>query len=318
MRIIIVPSGTGKRHSTSLTRRKVTVLMISVFIVLPVLSAIAGYYLKSSRQLAGAPSQTPDYQYCARLIESGIQEQRTQVAKAKSEVENHLNALGRNLGRLQAQVSRINALGQRLTEMAGLDSGEFSFNEEPALGGPASSIAGHNQSRTDFIHALDRLDKRLQEKYEELNILRSLMMDRTLHKRQFPRGWPVEGGWLSSRYGYRTDPFSGRRDFHGGVDIAGKAGSSIKAVAAGIVTHAGIEVGYGQMVEINHGNGYTTRYAHALATVVEVGERVEKGQVVAIVGNSGRSTGPHLHFEVLLNDQTVNPRRYLKASRSRS
>lgn len=318
MRIIIVPSGTGRRHSTSLTRRKVTVLIISVFFVLPVLSAIAGYYLKANRQLADAPSQTTDYQHYARLIETGIQEQRIQVAKAKSEIEHHLDALGRNLGRLQAQVSRINAVGQRLTEMAGLDPKEFSFNEEPALGGPESSLSVHNQSRTDFIDALDRLDQRLQEKYEELNILQSLMMDRTLHIRQFPRGWPIDGGWLSSQYGYRTDPFSGRRDFHGGVDIAGKAGSSIKAVAAGIVTHAGIEVGYGVMVEINHGNGYTTRYAHALATVVQVGERVEKGQVVAIVGNSGRSTGPHLHFEVLLNGQTVNPRRYLKTSRSAS
>ncbi len=318
MRIIIVPSGTGKRRSTSLTRRKVTALMITVFFLLPLVSAIAGYYVKTSHQVAGTPSQMPDYKYYAGLIEEGIQEQRTHVAKARSEVGNHLDALGRNLGRLQAQVSRINALGQRLTEMAGLDPTEFSFNEEPALGGPESPIAVQNQSQTDLIHALDRLDKRLQEQHEELNILQSLMMDRTLHKRQFPRGWPVDGGWLSSRYGYRTDPFSGRRDFHGGVDIAGKAGSSIKAVASGIVTHAGIEVGYGLMVELNHGNGYTTRYAHALATVVEVGDRVAKEQVVAVVGNSGRSTGPHLHFEVLINGQTVNPRRYLKASRSRS
>ncbi len=316
MRIIIVPSGTGKRRSTSLTRHKVTVLMISVFIVLPLLSAIAGYYISSGRQTAGNPAYIHDYQYYARLIESGVREQRAQVAKAKTEVENHLDAMGRNLGQLQAQVSRINALGQRLTEMAGLDPGEFSFNAEPAVGGPVSSATLQNRSRADFIRALDRLDARLQEKFEELKILQSLMMDRTLHKRQFPRGWPVDGGWLSSPYGYRTDPFNGRRDFHGGVDIAGKSGSSIKAVAAGIVTHSGVEAGYGLMVEINHGNGYTTRYAHALATVVQVGDRVEKDQVVAVVGNSGRSTGPHLHFEVLLNGKTVNPRRYLKASRS--
>ncbi len=310
MRIILVPSDTGKRRSISLSRRQVRLLTISVVGVLPVLAGVAGFYLSDRSAFETATTQ-PDY---GNLIEKELQTQRSKIAQARTEVADHLDALGRNLGRLHAQVSRINALGQRLTEMAGLDPSEFDFDEEPALGGPEPQSGVQDRAETQFMQSFDRLERRLQEKYEELRVLQSLLMDRTLHGRQFPRGWPIDDGWLSSGYGYRTDPFTGRREFHGGVDIAGNAGGPIKAVAEGVVTHAGVKPAYGLMVEINHGNGYTTRYAHALAAVVQAGDRVEKGQIIAVVGNSGRSTGPHLHFEVLLNDRTVNPRRYLKAS----
>ncbi len=311
MRIILVPSDTGKRLSTSLSRRQVRLLTISTLFVLPVVAGIAGFYLGSGPTKDPLTSTTRDY---GTIVEQEFKRQRSKIAQAKTEVAAHLDALGRNLGRLQAQVSRINALGQRLTEMAGLDPDEFDFGAVPALGGPEQPLGMQDRVETEFMQSLDRLERRLQEKYEELRVLQSLLMDRTLHKRQFPRGWPIEEGWISSGYGYRTDPFTGRREFHGGVDIAGNAGGPIRAVAEGVITHAGEQPGYGLMVEINHGNGYRTRYAHALATVVRTGERVEKGQIIAVVGNSGRSTGPHLHFEVLRNARTVNPRRYLKTS----
>ena len=144
-------------------------------------------------------------------------------------------------------------------------------------------------------------------------VLESLLGDRALHAKQHPRGWPLQGGYVSSGFGYRNDPFSGRRAFHQGVDIAGKPGTPIKAVADGVVTYADVKAGYGLMVEINHGNGYITRYAHTLAKLVDVGERISKGEFIAVIGSSGRSTGTHLHFEVLHDGRTINPRSFLRA-----
>ncbi len=311
MRIILVPSGTGKRLSKCLSRRQAIASMVAVLLFLPLLLGAGGYFLRSL-QYPINDQQLPDY---GRLIEEALNAQQQEITEAKIQVGDHLDALGRNLGRLQAQVSRINALGQRLTEMAGLDPEEFRFDEEPAVGGPLSVNPLPAQIHTELTKTLDLLEAEMEEKHEGLSALQTLLMDRTLHKRQFPNGWPVVGGWISSSYGYRNDPFTGRRDFHGGVDIAGKAGSQIKAVAAGVVSHSGIKPGYGLTVEVNHGNGYATRYAHALSTNTQVGDRIEKGEVVAVVGNTGRSTGPHLHFEVLKQGKTMNPRRYLKASR---
>ncbi len=146
-------------------------------------------------------------------------------------------------------------------------------------------------------------------------MLEALIADQELDEEQHPSGWPSSGGWISSRYGYRRDPFTGRRAFHSGVDIANKPGSPIKAVADGVVTRAGREGAYGLMVEVNHGNGYHTRYAHASKILVDVGSRVSKGDRIAVVGSTGRSTGTHVHFEVFKDDKAVNPRKFLRAAR---
>jgi murein DD-endopeptidase MepM/ murein hydrolase activator NlpD len=280
--------------------------------VLPILTAIGGYYFGTNYKPRVVQVAPPDY---GQFIEQAIREQREMVGSTKTKVENHLDALGRNLGRLHAQVARINALGLRLTEMTGLDPSEFSFGSDPALGGPDASDSRSQSVQTDLIETLDSLAAQLDDKYDELNVVQRLLADRSFYDRQFPSGWPMPGGWISSSYGYRADPFSGRREFHAGVDIAGKPKTPIKVVAAGIVTHAGVKGNYGLMVEVNHGDGYATRYGHAMAVLVQVGQRVEKDQIVAIVGSSGRSTGPHVHFEVLRDGKMVNPRRYLKASR---
>jgi murein DD-endopeptidase MepM/ murein hydrolase activator NlpD len=136
-------------------------------------------------------------------------------------------------------------------------------------------------------------------------------MDRSLHERIMPSGRPVRNGWVSSGYGMRTDPFTGKKEFHEGIDFAGKEGSRVLAVADGIVSWAGWRKGYGKMVEITHGNGYATRYAHNEKLLVSVGETVKKGQTIALMGSTGRSTGPHVHFEVVHNDREVNPAKYV-------
>jgi murein DD-endopeptidase MepM/ murein hydrolase activator NlpD len=316
MRLIIVPDGTGRQSHTCLTARQVRSLLVLVVLVLPLSLGAAGYWLKG--RLDAAPRADHARVEEARALLSEWREQMMSqmgsVAETRQRIEDDLDALGMRVGSLQAQVSRINALGQRLTDMAGLEMVEFSFEDEPGVGGPESLSMEEDAAARDLVALLDDLEARLVDKQEELEILENLMTDRTLHRKHFPNGWPVEEGWLSSGYGYRNDPFSGRRAFHAGVDIASRKGAPIHAVAGGVVTFAGVRAGYGLMVEITHGNGYITRYAHALAKTVTAGDRVEKGDIVAVVGSSGRSTGAHLHFEVVRNGRTVNPRKYLRAN----
>src|SRR5690606_34837156 len=156
---------------------------------------------------------------------------------------------------------------------------------------------------------------RLQYDENRLAVMESLLIDKKVSRTMFPDAWPVKTGWMSSLFGYRSDPFTGRKAFHSGVDIAGRRGSSIQAAAAGVVIHAGRESGYGESVVVQHANGYSTRYAHASEVLVEPGQKVEKGEPIALVGSSGRSTGPHLHFEVIQDGKRVNPRKFLQASR---
>jgi len=163
----------------------------------------------------------------------------------------------------------------------------------------------------DFLTMLDELGAEIADREQKLSVLETLLMTRSLNERVMPSGSPVEDGWLSSRYGKRNDPFTGKQEFHKGLDFAGKPGSSVTAVGDGVVTWAGKRTGYGDLIEISHGNGYVTRYAHNKEHLVDVGDTVRKGQEIALMGSSGRSTGPHVHFEVVLNGKTVNPSRYI-------
>jgi murein DD-endopeptidase MepM/ murein hydrolase activator NlpD len=163
----------------------------------------------------------------------------------------------------------------------------------------------------DFLSMLDQLDSELEDRQEMLSVLEVLLMSRSLNERVMPSGKPVEEGWLSSRYGKRSDPFTGKQDFHKGLDFAGKKGTGVLAVGDGVVSWSGKRTGYGKLVEINHGNGYVTRYGHNQRHLVKVGDTVKKGQQVAMMGSSGRSTGPHVHFEVLRNGKRVDPAKYI-------
>ncbi len=160
---------------------------------------------------------------------------------------------------------------------------------------------------------MDKLAAQVEDRAQQLSLLESMLMTRGLEKEVLPEGRPITSGWLSSYFGMRTDPFTGRQERHKGVDFAGKAGSDVVAVAAGVVTWAGRRFGYGQLVEINHGNGYTTRYGHNQKIKVQVGDAVKKGQALALMGSTGRSTGPHVHFEVLRDGKPVDPMQYISA-----
>jgi murein DD-endopeptidase MepM/ murein hydrolase activator NlpD len=238
---------------------------------------------------------------------------REELQDTRLRAETHLNALAQRMGRMQARLLRLDALGARLTNMAGIDNKEFDFSSGPALGGPARPES--DSQRIDIIGSLDQLQHALNRKTEHLAALESVLMDRQLTAAVTPSGWPTKGGWISSRFGSRADPFSGTRSFHDGVDIAASMGTPILAMADGVISWSGDRSGFGLMVEITHGQGYTTRYAHASATLVKVGDRISKGQPVALVGSSGRSTGPHLHVEVRRLGRVVDPAAYLSYKR---
>ena len=156
----------------------------------------------------------------------------------------------------------------------------------------------------------------IDDREQQLQVIESLLGSRKIQDDVFIAGRPIKKGWLSSKYGKRTDPFTGRIAWHDGVDFAGKDGSDVVAVAAGVITWAGPRYGYGLLVEIDHGGGYTTRYAHSKKALVKAGDIVSKGQVIALMGSSGRSTGPHVHYEVRHRGRSVDPAKFIyRASR---
>ncbi len=236
-----------------------------------------------------------------------VGEQQAEIAAARQNAQADIDALTLRIGQMQAQMLRLNALGGRLVSQSDLDKDEFDFNAVPAVGGPRDVTNRKSVPLADFLNMLDQLETEMEDRDQKLSVLESLLMSRSLSERVMPSGRPVEDGWLSSRYGKRNDPFTGKQDFHKGLDFAGKKGSEVIAVGDGVVSWAGKKSGYGQLIEINHGNGYSTRYGHNQSHMVEVGDTVKKGQQIALMGSTGRSTGPHVHFEVLRNGKKVNP-----------
>jgi len=236
-----------------------------------------------------------------------------EIQDMRRSVDLHMNALALRLGQMQAQMVRLNALGQRLTQMADLDDGEFNFDEIPALGGSADPLQLGFSSAPAFLHELGQLSRELEDRERQLTVIETLLMNRNVNEQVFPAGRPLLSGWISSFFGVRTNPFNGRREFHRGIDIAGKKGSEVIAVAAGVVTRSERRAGFGNLVEVDHGNGYVTRYAHNDRNLVKVGETVVKGEPVALLGSTGRATGTHVHFEVHRNGKVVDPMRYIKA-----
>ena len=243
--------------------------------------------------------------------EDMVKHQQAEIADSRQDAEAELDALTLRIGRMQAQMLRLNALGERLVTQAGLESSEFNFDVIPAVGGPGEMPGTESVHFADFLGTLDQLDNELDDRREMLSVLEVLLMSRSLHERVMPSGKPIDEGWLSSRYGKRSDPFTGKQDFHKGLDFAGKKGADVLAVGDGVVSWSGRRQGYGKLIEINHGNGYVTRYGHNQHHLVEVGETVKKGQQIAMMGSTGRSTGPHVHFEVLHNGKRVNPAKYI-------
>jgi len=242
--------------------------------------------------------------------------QEAQIAEAKRVLQENVDALAKRVGQMNAHVIRLDALGQRLTEMANIDDREFDFRNAPAQGGPEPDMQGQAAQVPHLTAMIDELATQVEQRELELGVLENVILSRNLSEQIRPGGRPVASGWISSYFGNRSDPITGYLANHKGVDFAGRAGAEVVAVATGVVTWSRERFGYGKMVEINHGNGFVTRYAHNERNLVSVGDTVQKGQPIATMGSTGRATGPNLHFEVLRNGRQVNPLQFIKSTRT--
>ncbi|MFP5431413.1 MAG: M23 family metallopeptidase [Gammaproteobacteria bacterium] len=225
--------------------------------------------------------------------------------------EDQMRALNVRMAELQARLVRLDALGEYLAESADLKSDEFDFTKKPPMGGPLTEELTVLADRTSLEMKLDALAEEIDYKEIQLDALGSQLSNRRKAPSAYLANMPVRRGYMTSRYGYRTDPFTGRTAFHGGIDFAGPEGTDVFAVAPGIVTFAGVKSGYGNVVIIDHGDGMSTLYAHARSVVAKVGDLVSKDQLIAYMGSTGRSSGPHLHYEVMRNGTQVDPASYI-------
>jgi len=248
-------------------------------------------------------------------LRADLADQRAVLADLSTSADEHIDALALRMGDLNANVIRLNALGSRLTAMAKLDDGEFDFQNSPAVGGPVDeelALEYGEGQLPDLLTDFDVLRATLDAQEQQLAALEGLMLNRKLNERVSPSGRPVKKGWISSYFGRRTDPVNGKSALHRGLDFAGKYGNAVIAVGDGVVSWSGDRYGFGNLVEIKHGNGYVTRYAHNQENLVAVGDQVSQGQTIALMGSTGRSTGPHVHFEVWRNGQAVDPAKYIR------
>jgi murein DD-endopeptidase MepM/ murein hydrolase activator NlpD len=274
---------------------------------------ILGLVISGSMLLGYSLNPSQDNQILIDEWQADVHNQQVQLTHIREEAEADIDALSSRIGMLQAHVMRLDALGRKLVNMASIDTKEFDFDSSPPLGGPETD-ANKVFEADELSEAIDRLGLQLNDRENQLVVMEDLVLNENLQKEVEPSGRPIIKGWLSSYYGMRTHPLSGRREMHKGIDFAGAMGGQVIAVAKGVVTYAGKRYSYGNLVEIAHGNGYSTRYAHNSRLLVSVGDTVEKGFQIAEIGSSGRSTGPHVHFEVLKDGREINPIPFIRAA----
>ena len=236
------------------------------------------------------------------------QQQKQQVVELKTATETQLATLVAHVAKLQAKITRLEALGQQVAQNNLLDD-QFDFSTEVGIGG--LSEIGNGVELSQLIDEINKLASRIDNNNVQLSLLETVASNLHIDEERYISGRPIDKGWLSSPYGLRNDPFSGRRTMHKGIDFAGKEGADVTTTAAGVVTWSGSMLGYGELVEIDHGNGLRTRYGHNKSLSVNVGDVVAKGDKIASMGSTGRSTGPHVHYEVLRGKQQIDPQKYV-------
>ena len=344
MNIIFLSGRKGGGGSRYLNLAHPACLAVIAFIVLGTLGTAFAIGIQLGVRTGGLNGRDSD------RFHHVLAEQQAEIAQLKARVQERADAFAARLGAIDAHIIRIDALGRRLTSLANVDRKEFNFDDGPgagagaaargvASGGPAigqNMVLSANQSGdpsadqnsadqnsgggrvtgniADIATALSDLEQRVDLRDAQLAALENAMNERKIAEAVRPAGAPVAEATISSHFGERTDPVTGEEGhFHKGLDFAGARGEPVQAVAAGIVTQAGEHTGYGNLVEINHGNGYVTRYGHNEKIIVKVGQSVVRGQEIALLGSTGHSTGPHVHFEVLRNGRQVDPLSFVKS-----
>ncbi len=305
MNIIVFSGRQGGGRSRYFNLAHPVTLAICALVVLGTLGGAFAMGMQLGAHVGGGPTAPGAW---SRILA----EQKSEIAEMRARVQDRVNAIAGRLGQLDAHIIRIDALGKRLTTMANVDRREFNFDDEPTVAAAAASSGPGSSQLPDLTSQLSQLEQRVDLRDAQLSALENVIVGRKITESVRPEGRPVGEGAISSYFGERSDPFTGEEGFHKGLDFAGTAGEPVVAVAAGVVTWAGERSGYGTLVEINHGNGYVTRYAHNQNVLVAVGQTVTRGEQIALMGSTGHSTGPHVHFEVLHNGTQIDPLIFVK------
>lgn len=307
MNIILVSGATARARTVTLDWRHFAIAGLGILIVFLGFTFLFNFVVLRY----AAATQHPWLQAIV------LADQRQEAARTQERVQGHLSAMAIRLGELQAQMLRLDGLGERLASLAGLkpqDLPSLRGREAPGRGGAESTQPSRALSVTELTGLLKQLAHQIDERTDQLGVLEALLVQNSANRKFLPTLAPIVDGWFSSNFGYRIDPFSGEHAFHEGIDFPAVAGTPILAAASGQVATAEVHPQYGKMIEIDHGNGLVSRYAHTSQMLVKAGDLVVRGQNVGTVGSTGRSTGPHLHFEVRLNGVPQNPARFLQSS----
>lgn len=305
MNIILVSDSLARSRSVALSQMQVALIAFGIL--------LAGFILAMATYVVtmkfAVDLRNP---YLRTLLTTLHQDE---LKRTEADTRDNLNALAVKVGELQARILRLDAFGERLAKAAGIKREEFRFDEKPGQGGPAPQ-SGRQLSMAEFQQMLDELSLTIEDRSDKLGVLDSFLMDDRLARKTIPTTLPVAMGYYSSNYGYRVDPFNGKSTFHTGVDLIAPPGTPVMAAAGGVVSTVAFVPEYGNIVDVDHDNGLTSRYAHLSKSLVKVGDVVMKGQTIANVGATGRATGPHLHFEVREKGIPLNPNKFLSMGKN--
>lgn len=301
MHIILVSDRLATARTITITARHLALAVAGLVLTVLILSSLFSYVTVRHAAEVRLP-----------FLQSLLMSVREQESRKTQEfLRENLNAMAVRLGQMQAQLMRLDTLGERLGQLAGIKAPEAKPHDKPGQGGPFVAPA-RALTAEDLQHQLDQLSRQLESKSDYLGLIESELMDERVKRNQLPTALPVEAQWNASGFGWRIDPFTGEQAMHEGIDFIAETGTPIVAAAAGIVVTSEFHPQYGNVIEIDHGNDLLTRYAHASKLLVKHGAIVKRGQKIAEVGSTGRSTGPHLHFEVRYKGAAQNPSRFLR------
>jgi len=307
LQIIVIPDRLAKARTLNISSRHLAASMMLALVLL--LGMTAGLYWLTFR--FATDIKIPLLQQLVLAAQQG------EAERARQFVQQNLNAMAVKLGEMQAQLARLDALGDRLSTLAGIRPQEFRFSEAPGLGGAQpTALPPQNLSLAEFGEKLGALSRNVENRTDMLGVLEAQLFEQAIKKKLMPTMMPVNAPFNASGFGMRIDPFTGEHAMHEGIDFLAEAGSPIVAAAGGVVIFAGFHPQYGNVVDVDHGNDLVTRYAHAAKLYVREGDIVQRGRKLADVGSTGRSTGPHLHFEVRFKGAAQNPARFVLASQA--
>lgn len=300
MQLILVDRRLARARTMNLSRATIAWGVLGALTVVVV--AVAALYAFTFR--LAAQREIPAVKQLVSIV------MHDRLAHEEQYLRDNVSAMARMVGEMQARLMRLDALGERVSKLAGIRPEEFDFRVVPGLGG-AEPAASRPLTVSELVVQAHSVGKGLDERTDYLNVVESELVSNAARSALLPRNTPVVEGFVGSGFGMRTDPFTGEYTMHSGIDFAAPVGTPIFAAAGGVVASAEPHPAFGNLVTIDHGNGLSTLYAHTSRMVVKAGDIVRKGQQIALVGTTGRSTGPHLHFEVHVNGVAQNPSRYL-------